>query len=90
MLRQPSLCVNNLRINEDEFGVRVLFESYVDHGDAARDANLGRGEADAVRFIHRLEHVVEKLLEFFVEDGDRLCLLLQNWIAEFYNRVDHQ
>ena len=32
---------NDFGIDEDQFGVRILFESDIDDGDAARDADWG-------------------------------------------------
>src|SRR5580693_8181021 len=34
--------VNDFRINKDEFGVRILFESDINYRDAARDTDLRR------------------------------------------------
>ena len=65
-----AFCVNDFGIDEDQFGVRILFESDVDDGDAARDADLRRGQTHAARSIHRLEHVLDQFLQFFVKDCD--------------------
>src|SRR5579864_763825 len=82
--------MNNLRVDQDQFGVRILFEGYVDDRDAAADTNLRRRETHAVGFVHRFKHIVDELLEFAIEGGYFLCGLLKNRVAEFYDRIDHQ
>ncbi len=50
-------------------GVLVLFLQ-VDHQHAQGHADLDRGEADAGRFVHRLEHVLDERLQLVVERLD--------------------
>ncbi len=56
----------------------IFLEGDVDDGDAASDADLRRGEADAVGGVHGLEHVVDELLQFVVEDSHGLGGLFEN------------
>src|SRR5579871_110063 len=88
-LRVLAFGVDDFRVDEDKFGIGVFFERDIDDGDAAADADLRRGEADAVGSIHRLEHVVDKLAEIFVEDGDGLGGFLEDRVAELYDGIDH-
>src|SRR5580658_5769009 len=84
-----ALLVNDFGIDEDEFGVRILFEGDVNDGDAARDTDLRRGQAHAAGSIHRLEHVLDQLLQVFVKDCDFLGWFFENGISEFNNGIDH-
>src|SRR5580698_28175 len=84
-----ALGMNDYGIDEDEPGVGIFLEGDVDDSDAAGDADLRGGQADAVGDVHRLEHVFGELFQFLVEDGDFLGWLLENWAAEFYDGVDH-
>src|SRR3984885_4767812 len=82
--------MNDFRIDEHQLRVGVLFESYIDHGDTASNADLGRGQSDAMCRIHGFEHVFDELLEFLVEDRNCLGWLLENRVAKFNNGIDHQ
>ncbi len=42
----------------------------VDHQHALGHADLNRGEADAGRIVHRLEHVFDERLQIVIEIGD--------------------
>ena len=88
-LRVAAFLVNNLRVDEDDLAVRIFFEGDVNHGDAARDADLRRCQTHAASGVHRLEHVLDKLLQFFIEDRDFLGRLLEDWISELYDGIDH-
>ena len=88
-LRVAAFFVNDFRVDEDEFGAGILFESDVDHGDAAGDADLRRSQAHSAGSIHRLEHVLDQLLQFFVEDCYFLGRLLEDGISEFHDGIDH-
>src|SRR5271166_2972795 len=74
---------NNLRINENDLIGRLLLKAQVDYGDAFRNSNLRSSEADAFGCIHRLEHIVHKFTQFFIELGDGLGGALQNWLGIF-------
>src|SRR5580698_3309707 len=88
-LRVAAFFANDLGVDKDEFGVWILFERDVNDGDAARDTDLRSGEADAASGIHRLEHVIDELLQFFVEDRNLLGWLLEDWISELNDGVNH-
>ena len=45
----------------------------IEHGELQRFADLLRGEADAVRRVHRLEHVGGKRANAIVDFLDRVC-----------------
>ncbi len=81
--------VDDFRVDEDQLGVGIFFEGDVDHGDAPGDADLRSGEADAVRGVHRLEHIVEQGLQLCIEDGDLFGRLLQHRVAELNDGIDH-
>jgi len=84
-----ALGVDDYGIDDDKPGVRVFFEGYVDDRDAASDADLRRGEADAVRGVHRLEHVIGELFQVIVENGDCFGRPLKDRVAKFYDWIDH-
>src|SRR5690606_30565694 len=54
----------------------------IDDDDAAADPDLRRGEADAVRVVHRREHLVHQAPDLVVDLLDRLGLLPQDRVAE--------
>src|SRR5207253_7520140 len=45
-------------------------------------ANLGCGEPDSFRGVHRLEHVGDELLQLVGDLGDALCRLAKNRVAQ--------
>jgi len=54
----------------DEFGVdhhdesgRIAPDRQIDHDDPQRNADLWRGQSDAGRGVHRLDHVVDEPTE---------------------------
>ena len=59
--------------------LRLLLDVHGD--DVLVHADLGRGEADAVRFVHGLGHVVAQLADGGVHRADGLCLLLEAGIG---------
>ena len=67
-LRVPALFMDDFRVDEYEFGLRILLEGYVDDGDTARNSDLRGRQAHAAGSVHRLEHVIDQLFQFFVED----------------------
>ena len=54
---------DDLRIDADVQLAGSLADGEVDHHQPLRDADLVRGEPDARRGIHRLDHVVDELLQ---------------------------
>ena len=85
-----ALGVNDFGIDENELGVGIFFESYIDDGDAPRNADLRGGQADALGGVHGLEHVVDELLQFFVEGRDFFRGLFEDRIAVLNDGMDHQ
>ena len=53
---------NNLRVRGDE-----LQPLAVHHEEAQREAHLRRGQADALRRVHRLEHVRDQFFQLRAE-----------------------
>ncbi len=51
------------RVDDDEGPVVVVIVLEIDDEEAFADIDLRRGEADARRMVHRLEHIVDELLE---------------------------
>src|SRR5580698_5458432 len=81
--------MKNLRIRQHKFGVRIFLESDIDHSQSLGDAYLGRSQTDSMSFIHGLEHVVDQLSQFVVENRHRLTGPLQYRVAKFYDGIDH-
>jgi hypothetical protein len=71
------------------FSSRVFAHAQVDDRDALGDADLRRGQADALRGIHGLKHVGDQLAQLVVEFGDRLARLLQHRLGIFHDRENH-
>ena len=82
--------MDDFGIDEDELGVGIFFESDIDDGDAATNADLRGGQADTVGGVHRLKHVFDELLQLLVEDGYGFGRLFENRVAEFYDGINHQ
>src|SRR5260370_1772175 len=68
-----ALALDDLGIDEDELLFGILLEADVDDGEALRDADLLRGDADALRGVHALEHLIDELLEHRVAVCDGLA-----------------
>src|SRR5258708_4798050 len=68
----------------DEHRVGIL-EADVDDGKPLRDADLRRGETDALRGVHGLEHLIDELLELRIEDCDGLARPGQHGVGPLYN-----
>src|SRR5580700_7591854 len=81
--------MNDFRIDENDFIFRSLLVAEVDDGDAPRDADLGRGQADANGLVHRLEHVRGQRAELVVELRDLFRGPLQNRVRIGDDFSDH-
>ena len=66
----PSL-LHELRVHELDELPGVLADREVDHDDAQGDADLRRGQADAGRGVHGLDHVVEERVDRAVDLASR-------------------
>ena len=84
--------LEDLRVDED---ARVLTTGsptlllgllQVDHQDAPGHADLDRGEADARRRVHRLEHVRDERTHLVIDLLDRRGDLPQARIGDFDDR----
>jgi hypothetical protein len=84
-----ALFVNNLGIDENNLFFRIFLEAQVDNGQPFGDADLGCSQPDALRRIHRLEHVVDQGTQFIIELAHRLGWLLQNRIGIFNDLSNH-
>ena len=69
-------------IDELDEAVLVL---HVDDDHADGLADLRRGEADAVRLVHRLRHVVQELPQALVDALDGRTMLLQDGVARLFD-----
>jgi hypothetical protein len=87
--RQAALLVNGVLVRglddlgigqHDRAGLDVLAVD-VEHDDALQHADLRRGEPDAGRLVHRLQHVIHQLAHLGIDRGDRLGLLLETRIG---------
>src|SRR5271157_1179844 len=86
---KPPFGVDDLWIHEHDLRLGIFLKGDINDGNALADANLRRGQTDAVRGVHAFKHVIDKLAQLFVEDGNRGARLLQDRIAEFHDGVDH-
>lgn len=89
-LRVLPLGVNDLGVGEDELGIGVFFECDINHGQPLGDADLWRGQANALGFVHGLKHVCDQLLETVSELGHRLGRFFQNWVSKLNDGIDHE
>jgi hypothetical protein len=72
--------LDDARVDERERRDAVLVD--IDDDEPLRDADLRRGEADALRVVHRLEHVGNQQPQFLADLGDLLGLAPQHLGAE--------
>jgi hypothetical protein len=80
--------VNNFRVGENEFRFGIFTARDVNDGHAQMQADLGRGESDALRGIHRGEHIFGELLQFGIEVFYRRCGFFEDGIAVLDDWVD--
>src|SRR5712691_2021510 len=76
----------------DDFGIdddRDLVVD-VDHGQAQGDADLGRSQTNPRGNLHRLDHVVDELLNLPIDLGDLFGFLTQNGIADDEDGPNHR
>ena len=83
--------LEDLRIDEhprvpDRLALLILFLLEVDHEQADRYPDLHRGQPDAGRVVHRLEHVGDEGLELGIEILDRSRGLAQDRIGNADDR----
>src|SRR5206468_4463761 len=80
-----SLAVGELRVGDEQrAGLPV-----VEHEQAEGDADLGSGQTDAGRRVHRFDHVVAETPKRAVELGHGIRGLTQDRIAEGADGQDH-
>src|SRR5215469_896774 len=79
----------DLGIDEHELLSRILAHAEIDHCDALRHGDLRRGQADALRRVHGLEHVSDELAQFVVEFGDGFARLRENRLGVFDDLQNH-
>src|SRR5579862_4051345 len=80
---------DDLGIDENDLLFGALLEAEIDDGDAPGDTDLRSGEADALRCVHRLEHVVDELAQLIVELGDGLGGPFENRVGIFDDLQGH-
>ena len=88
--RQPSSS-SHVADRLDDLGVDDDRDHVVDVDDRQTQghADLRRGQADAGRGFHRLDHVVDELLQGAVDLADPLGLLAQNRVADDEDGSNH-
>ena len=64
---------------------RSVDGAHVNHGELLGHAHLLRGEADAVVFLHRLEHVGDELFDFRRDAFNPRAFFAQHRMAVFDN-----
>ena len=63
----------------------------IDHRDAFGNANLRRGQANALGRVHGFEHILDQLVQLRrIKFGDRLGLLFEHRLAVQNDRIRHQ
>jgi hypothetical protein len=67
----------------------ALADREVDEHELPGDADLVRGETDPGGGVHRVDHVVDELLDRLVDLGDRLGGLTEHVVAVFADGQDH-
>src|SRR5215470_963365 len=90
ILGMAAFGVNNLGIGKHQLGIRVFLESHIDNGETFRNADLRSRQPNAMRGIHRFEHVLDELLQLVIEDSYSFSALFQDGITKFYDGVDHR
>src|SRR5215472_6516447 len=89
ILALPPLGVDDLWIHQHQLSFGIFFEGDINYCQALRDADLGRGQANAVGGIHGFEHVRDEFFQISVKhlDGSRRCL--EHRIAIFNDGINH-
>src|SRR5208337_3777573 len=81
--------MDNLGIHEHDLGLGIFLECDINDSNALADPDLRRSQTDTVRGVHAFKHVIDELAQLVVEDCDGGSRLLQDWIAEFHDGMDH-
>ena len=85
--RQTSFFTLRRALSEDDLGIhddnRVVLD--VDHREALDATHLRRSESDALRGVHRFEHVVGQASQLVGHAIDGLRLLTEDWRTEDVN-----
>ncbi len=76
----------DLGVDENQRLIALLGD--VDHQQAQRGIHLGRGEADAGRCVHRLEHVIDEAPQLGVETRNRKGPSAQPGVGKFQDRSE--
>ena len=69
---------------------RIVAARDVDDEEPDRHADLRRGQADAGRRVHRLDHVLRQRAQVARDVGDRAGRLVQRLVAVLDDRADHR
>jgi hypothetical protein len=94
-LRQPFFLelhpfeLDELGIDEHQQVVQLAPKRQIDDEDAERHADLRRRQPDAGCGIHRLDHVVDELLDVGGQLAHVCRSSLQRRLAELQNRANH-
>ena len=74
---------DNLRI--DQFDQPAVLLTAIHHDNAFKNADLGRGQSDALGLVHGIRHVVQKFLDVRGDLRNRLGQLTKHRVRFFYN-----
>ena len=72
--------LDDLGVDQLDHLLRVLVD-VEEHDDAAENADLRGGKADAARVFQRLAHIVDQYMQAVVELFDRTAVLCQLFVA---------
>src|SRR6185369_5937255 len=82
--------LDDLRIGENDFGLGIFLEGDVYDGEMQGDADLRCGQADAMGFVHRFEHIVDELFELAIKFSYGSGGRFEYGIAKLHYGIDHQ
>src|SRR5271170_1341254 len=80
--------MDNFWIDQNDLCFRIFAVRNSDHRHPDALANLRRGQADALRGVHRSKHILGKLFELRVKLLDGGPGLFENRIAILHDRID--
>jgi hypothetical protein len=80
--------IDDFGVDEDDFVFGAFLEADVNYGDLFGDADLRSGEADALRGVHAVEHLVDELGQLGGEVGDGFALFDEDGVGIFYDGVE--
>ena len=88
-LQLHALALDELGVDERHQAVCGAAAGDIDDEHPQRHTDLRRGQPDAWRGVHRLDHVLHERRDVGADVGDRLGLAVQHLIAEFHDGANH-